>query len=78
MVNKERTVYVVYIRDKGFIKKSNYSSVRSYSDDFNKARIYTALHHAKASVSENPDVIYVPVRITLDPEDMFCAILGFK
>lgn len=78
MESNERTVYVVYVPEHGFIK--NKGGMRKYTTNYLSARIYNKEGHAKSSLypSEKDDAYIIPVKMILDPQDMFIAIMGFK
>jgi hypothetical protein len=71
-VKTEKTAYVLYNPDKqGF--RSSRSNQFSYQKNFDAALLYVKEFHAKRAANKNDTII--PVRLTLDPEDMCVAIL---
>ena len=71
---KHREAFVIFAPGKGFIKNKN----KDYTDDFDHARLFGKKGHAANSIGMSGlknKAHVIPVKITLDPKQIFTAVL---
>jgi len=70
----ESTAYVLYFPDDRMFLSG---SARTFSrtEKFEKARLFPQAGHAKSSAKRHVGSVLIPVQLTLDPKNMFIAIL---
>ena len=77
----ERTVYVIYAPGHGFGKGTGSYNV-AWEPCFTKARVFRGANHAKTSgiyksaKRTKMEALIIPVKLILDPESLFEAILS--
>lgn len=73
-VIRHREAFVIFRTGRGFIKNKN----KDYTDDFNHARLFGKKGHAANSIEMSNlkgKAHIIPVKITLDPRQIFTAVL---
>ena len=67
-----RDAYVIFAPNRGFIKNKN----KDFTDDFTHARIFGKREHADNSIKMGKlSAVVIPVRMELDPRQIFTAVL---
>ena len=71
---KHRDAFVIYMPNQGFIKNKH----KDFTSNFNDARLFSKKQHAQNSVDMSKmggKAHVIPVRMTLDPKQIFTAVL---
>ncbi len=71
---QHRDAFVIYMPGRGFVKNKH----KDFTTNFSDARLFSKIQHATNSVNMGKWEVkahVIPVRMTLDPKQIFTAVL---